>query len=184
MFSPLASPSTLVRELRLLTVPSLLSFTPFPPHPRFVLQWGASVGLGVRPPSPLSGRARRACAPAQGVLPPPPLGQVPPPPPLLLHALRWERTLLGGCPLFGLAVRGPPPPSPACRVVVAHADQGVTISRPSGSGPPLLSLLYAVRWERTLLGGCPFVILLVRGTPTPLSRMPCAGSARCLGGAL
>ena len=32
-----------------------------------------------------------------------------PPPPPLLHAVRWERTLIGGCPTISLLVQGPPP---------------------------------------------------------------------------
>ena len=75
-----------------------------PPH--FVLRWGGGCsGLGGYPPSHISGHTQRACAPARGVSPPLLLGEGSPPlPPALLHAVRWERTLLGGCPLFGVLV--------------------------------------------------------------------------------
>ena len=54
---------------------------------------------------------------------------------LSLHALCWGCTMLGGSLCGGLGVWGPPPP------------------------------LHAVRWERTLLGGCPLIFLLAQGVP-------------------
>ena len=86
--------------------------------------WGpASAGIGGRPPSPVSGHARRACTPAKWVPPPsPPCLGVPPPLPAW-HAVCEERTLIGGCPLlFHLLVGGSPPPSPASRAQGAHAS--------------------------------------------------------------
>ena len=59
-----------------------------------------------------------------------------PTPPLpLLHAVRWERTLIGGSPGDLHGGWGSPPP------------------------------LHAVRLECTLLGGFPLLLLLVRGAP-------------------
>ena len=64
-------------------------------------------------------------------------------PPLpFLHAMRWERTLLGGCPFLVFLVWGfPPPPSPACCARCAHAAVwgGPPLSPTSGCARRLLS---------------------------------------------
>ena len=173
--------------------PLLLSrpvFPLLPPPLCFVLRWGRGVrrSWGFPPISCISPRTKgmRACSggappslsswgPAP-LSPPPPCTMyasgaccsggllralvgfwVPPPP---LHAVRWERTLLGGCPLLSLV-------SP---------------------GAPLLLLGHAVRWEPTLpYGGSPPSSGLIppavpslswlRGFPPSWSGMPCDGSA-------
>ena len=83
----------------------------------------------------------------------------PPPPPLLLHALCWDRTLIGGVPPLRWPGMGLPPSSSACRALGAHAAWGVPRWPPRGSPPP--PPLHAVRWELTLLRGCPLLLLLV-----------------------
>ena len=76
---------------------------------------------------------------------------------------------------------GAPPPTPACRALGAHAAWGCPPFGVLIWGTPPFSILHVVHWERTLLGGYLVCVLLV--SSHPLSCMPCAGSARCLGGA-
>ena len=158
--------------------------------PRFVLRRGGGcAGLGGFPPSPVSGCAKRACAPAQEVCPPLILGGGSLLLPLLhLHDVRWDRTLLGKCPLFGALVWAPPssvcmpcagsarclggpqvaslgfasPHFPACHALGAHADRGVSPPRPPGLGapPPHSLTCRALGAHAAVRGGFPLTLFL------------------------
>ena len=67
----------------------------------------------------------------------------------------------------------PPPPSPACCARGAHADWRGPLFGLSVWGTLPLPLLHAMFWERTLLWGCLFVLLLVLSPPPSLSCMLC-----------
>ena len=111
-------------------------------------------GIGGCPPSPVSGHAPRACAPAQGV-----------PPPLL-----WA-----GC--------YPPPllTVPACRVLGAHAARGVPLRQSRGSGVSPLPCMTCTGSAR-YLGGNPSSSSCLGGFPSSRLGMLCAGSAHCRSG--
>ena len=142
----------LVRPLQLLDLlgPPLLS-----PPPRFLSRWGGGgcSGLGGCPPSLVSGRAQRACAPARGVPPP------------LLRA--------GGCP----------PPSPPCSFMPCAGSVRCSGGDHSTVAwyrlPPSLSCMPCAG-SAHCSGGPPVASSGVWAPPLPC--MPCAGSARCSGG--
>ena len=143
-------------EVRPFYIPVLFSVTFLPPHPRFVLRWRDSAGLGRLLPSPVSGHSRRVCVPARGVPPLPILVGVPP----------------------------TPPPSPACHARGAHAAWGVTSLPHLGWGPPPSSLSCKPCVGSTrCLGGDPPSPSWSGGIPPSFSCMSCAESARCSGGA-
>ena len=103
------------------------------------------------------------------------------PPHLLYQAAHKGRVrLLGGCPPPLLRAEGCPPPVLACCALGAHAAQRVSPTRwprlpPLPPSPACRAL--GVHADR----GVP--LWLPRGSPTPpLTCMPCAGSACCLGG--
>ena len=106
-----------VHPLRL-SVPIFLLL--FPPLHHFVLRCGASAGFGGRPPSPVSGHARRACAPARGVTPPPLFGGMPPPPSLLGMSCARSARCSGGAPSSSTSWSPPPPNS--CKPCVGRAS--------------------------------------------------------------
>ena len=104
---PLAFLSPLMLQVRPLQ-PCHLAGPPLfpPPPPRFILRWGrACVSLGGSPhllyQAAYKGRAclLRGCPPISFFV-----GGPPPLSPALPHAVRWERMLLGGCPLFGALI--------------------------------------------------------------------------------
>ena len=115
-----------------------------------------------------------------------PIGWDPPPPPPLplLHAVHGKHTLLQGCPLFDLLVRGFPP-FISCMPCTGSAHcLGGAPSSPSWSGDPLPSLsCMPSAGSAQCLGGAPPLPSWSGDSLSSLVCMPCIGTARCLGGA-
>ena len=106
-----------------------------------------------------------------------------------MHALRWECTLLGECPLLLLAQGVPFPPSRAYCVLVMQADvwggPPLLWDRPAccGGARPVPHLLLPTRGFCVLLGlGIPLCVLglVARGVPRCCVHPPpsCAPAAR------
>ena len=109
------------------------------------------MGSGGCPPSPVSGRVQKACAPAWGVPHPSPYCWGPPP---------------------------PLPPAPECCAMGTHAALGGAPYWGPGLPSPPFPCSHAVRLNHTLLRGGSICVLRV---PPSLPCMPCAGRACCLG---
>ena len=82
-----------------------------------------------------------------------------------MHAVSEGHTLIRGFPPFPLLVGGTPPLSTEICAQGAHADQKGCPPFVLLVFPPPLPFLHTLRWERTLLGGCPTVALLFQGSP-------------------
>ena len=106
---------------------------------------------------------------------------LPPSPPSSCMPCDGSARFSGDSPSL-VAWSSPPPPSPTCHVLGAHAAQGVPRWPPRGSGLPPSPACRALG-SHTARGVVPSYSSWFGEFPPSLAGMPCAGSARCrLGG--